>query len=117
MLIFALLAAATLHEPTPDDIARFGFAVRPIAESVPRQVWNATRENYAASRVPVSAWLIYGREAEYQAAIDEALWRERVWDAVDDMARSCCPLDCRLSAARRLKARLGPVAYYLGELP
>lgn len=117
MLPFALLCAAVLHEPSPDDIHRFGFTVHPVATSIPRVVWNRTRENLAELRKPVSGWLIYGREQQYADAVIYAAWCERVWDAVDDMGRECCSAEGRMSAARRLRAKIGPVAYWLGELP
>lgn len=117
MFPFAVLCAAVLHDPSPADIRRFGFDVRPLAESVPRRVWNASRENLARLRAPVSAYLVHGRERDLADAIDDAAWRERVWDALDDMARECCPVECRMHAARRLREKLGPVAYWMGELP
>lgn len=117
MFAFALLAAATLHDPNPDDIHRFGFNVCPATESHPRRVWNAAREQYYQARQPVSGWLIYGREQQHAEMVLAAEWTERVWDAVDDMARSCCSWECRMYAARRLQSRLGVVPYYLGELP
>lgn len=117
MLAFAILATACLHEPNPDDVYRFGFVVRPIAESLPRQAWNSSRERlYELSR-PVSAWIVYGREAEFTEALVDQRWRERVWDAVDDLARECASGECRLAAARRLRGLIGPVTYWLGELP
>lgn len=117
MFIFALLATATLHDPCPDDIHRFGFHVQPVSQSIPRAVWNTARSNVYELRLPKSGYLVYGREQLLAELIDDATWRERVWDAVDDMGRECCSWECRMYAARRLKAKLGPVAYYLGELP
>lgn len=116
-MLFAILAAAVLHTPSEADIHRFGFTVHPVATSIPRAVWNRTRENLAELRKPVSGYLIYGREQQYADAVSYALWTERVWDAVDDMGRECCSCEGRMNAARRLRAKLGPVAYWLGELP
>lgn len=117
MFAFALLATAALHDPCPDDIRRFGFELRPVGESVPRMVWNAARSHAYELREPKSGYIVYGRERELAAMIDDAHWRERVWDAVDDMGRSCCSLEGRMHAARRLREKLGVVAYWLGELP
>lgn len=116
-MLFALLCAAVLHEPMPNDIHRFGFALHPIATSIPRAVWNRSRENLAELKKPISGYALYGREQQYAEMIVHAAWCERVWDAVDDLGRECCSPECRLHAARRLRAKLGPVAYYLGELP
>lgn len=117
MFAFALLAVAAAHDPSPADVHRFGFAVMPIGESVPRRCWNDARARLADLSVPVSAWAVYGRERELGDAIADQRWRERVWDAVDDLARSCSSGECRLSAARRLRLLIGPVAYWMGELP
>lgn len=117
MLAFAVLAAAALHEPTPADVHRFGFAVRPIADSPPRAGWNAARERLYDLSQPVSGWIAYGRETQIAAELLEQRWRERAWDAVDDLARECASAECRLAAARRLRRLIGPVAYWLGELP
>lgn len=117
MFIFALVATATLHEPTPDDIHRFGFGVRPLSESVPRAVWLSARDRRDEISRSVSAWLVYGREQQYSLLLTDAEWCERVWDAVDDMSRECCPLESRRYAACRLRYRLGPVAYWMGWLP
>lgn len=117
MFAFAVLAVAALHEPTPADVHRFGFAVRPIADSPPRAGWNAARERLYDLSQPVSGWIAYGRETQIAAGLVEQRWRERVWDAADDLARECASVECRLSAARRLRRLIGPVAYWLGELP
>lgn len=117
MLPFAILCAAVLHDPSPDDVRRFGFDVRPLSQSIPRLVWNQSRHRLAFLRSPVSEYVIHGREREIADMIDDAHWRERVWDAVDDMARECASAESRMCAARRLREKLGPVAYWLGELP
>lgn len=117
MLAFAILAAATLHNPSPDDVHRFGFHVRPIAVSVPRAGWNSSRERLYELSQPISGWLAYGRESEIAANLIDQRWRERVWDAADDLARECASAECLMSAARRLRKLIGPVAYWLGELP
>lgn len=117
MFAFALLATAALHDPCPDDIRRFGFEVRPLSESIPRLVWNSARAHVSELREPKSGYIVYGRERELDNAIADAHWRERVWDAVDDMGRACASFEYRLCAARRLREKLGVVAYWLGELP
>lgn len=117
MFLFALLATATLHEPNPDDIHRFGFNVRPVSESVPRAIWLSVRDYRDELSKPISAWLVYGRELQYAAVYEDAVWRERVWDAVDDMARECCSIERRRYAARSLRHRIGPMAYWMGWLP
>lgn len=117
MFLFALLATSAAHHPTPDDIHRFGFEVRPLAQSVPRVVWNTARSHVYELRQPLSEYVIYGREHAYNELVTTAMWRERVWDAVDDMARECCSWEGRMSAAQRLREKIGAVAYWLGELP
>lgn len=117
MLAFAVLAAAVLHDPSPDDVHRFGHVLRSTAESPLRNGWNASRERLTDLSRPVSAWIVYGRESEFAAELADARWRERVWDAADDLGRECASIECRLSAAHRLRGLVGPVAYWLGELP
>lgn len=71
-MLFALLCAAVLHEPMPNDIHRFGFALHPIATSIPRAVWNRSRENLAELKKPISGYALYGREQQYAEMIVRA---------------------------------------------
>ena len=117
MFLFALLATATLHEPVPEDVHRFGFSLRPVTDSPARNIWLACRDGLQNFRSSVTGYVYYGRESEAIRCLEELEWLERVWDAVDDMARDCCTPECRRYAAKRLQKRLGVVLYWLGDIP
>ncbi len=110
--IASLLCVALNSEPTPGDIHRFGFSLGPVTQSVPREVWRSTQSRLREVR----SRSLFNKDWLDELVAD-ALWRERVWDAVDDLSRDCCSFDSRKYAAQRLKRLLGPIDYLRGALP
>jgi hypothetical protein len=113
--IASVLCVVLNSEPTPGDIHRFGFSLGPVTQSVPREVWSSTQTRLRELR-EVRSRSLFNHDI-LDDLVADALWRERVWDAVDDLSRDCCSLDSRKFAAQRLKRLLGPIDYLRGALP
>jgi hypothetical protein len=117
--LIPLILAATV-QPSPNDFERFGLDLVPAVNSLyqnsdTRQRWlNSRAYRYRVERFAAS-WGGYGRDCT--EIVKDAIWRERVWDAADDLAdRSRCDLG-RYYAAVRLREYLGPVDFAAGRLP
>lgn len=107
------LTIALCYPPGKDDFARFGLPLTPAwngdgCVSPVRAAWRATTQ------------LRQGRCACPRCPVDvkeDAIWRERCWYFLDDLADSNRPPGVRDDAAVQLKSLLGPVAYFRGTLP
>lgn len=122
MKYFILYILAFTHQPHPDDVWRFGYAPLPAYHpagliSDARQQWRLAGRYRAYAEHLKRTWILPGQEQTLEAMLLDAVWRERCWDKVDDLANSSLPVSCRIAAAQRLRELLGPVDYFTGRLP
>lgn len=117
MYLFALTAAAVLHDPCPADLHRFGFHDCPQDRRHINLVWSATGVELRRLTREVSVADIYGREQEHRDRVADAEWRNDCWNYLDDLSVTGYSPGRKFEAARKLKDCLGPLHYYLGEMP
>ncbi len=118
MTALAIAAGAILFlEPSPFDAMRFGYAVVDPCRSAARDNWRVANARLHSHDAERDWFKWYAREDAWAEERQYLRWVERSWDAIDDLANAQLPVEARWRAATRLQRTLGPVDYYLGNLP
>lgn len=95
----------------PQDAAFFG-----VSREVSEQCWRKSLAHKAAVLDCQAWWDAAGGQPPWAEIHEDAVWRWRCWDALDDAIRCTSP-DSRRCGMVRLRAALGDDDYYLGRMP